>query len=97
MFPRFAMSEGLQTAGLFTFNAWALDGYQKVFWRDAHLWGKMDPATGAVELHTKKMDTHDGDVLDDITEAVILRGGEVYSIEAARMPTRSPVAATLRW
>jgi ABC-2 type transport system permease protein len=38
MFPRFAMSEGLQKAGLFTFNAWALDGYQKVFWRDAPLW-----------------------------------------------------------
>jgi ABC-2 type transport system permease protein len=38
MFPRFAMSEGLQTAGLFTFNAWALDGYQKVFWRDAPVW-----------------------------------------------------------
>jgi linearmycin/streptolysin S transport system permease protein len=38
MFPRFAMSEGLQKAGLFTFNAWALDGYQKVFWRDAPVW-----------------------------------------------------------
>jgi ABC-2 type transport system permease protein len=38
MFPRFAMSEGLRTAGLFTFNAWALDGYQKVFWRDAPAW-----------------------------------------------------------
>ena len=38
MFPRFAMSEGLRTAGLFTFNAWALDGYQKVFWRDAATW-----------------------------------------------------------
>jgi ABC-2 type transport system permease protein len=38
MFPRFAMSEGLQTAGLCTFNAWALDGYQKVFWRDAAVW-----------------------------------------------------------
>jgi ABC-2 type transport system permease protein len=38
MFPRFAMSEGLQRAGLFTFNAWALDGYQKVFWRDAPVW-----------------------------------------------------------
>jgi ABC-2 type transport system permease protein len=38
MFPRFLMSEGLQTAGLLTFNAWALDGYQKVFWRDAPVW-----------------------------------------------------------
>jgi ABC-2 type transport system permease protein len=38
MFPRFAMSETLQQVGLFTFNAWALDGYQKVFWRDAPVW-----------------------------------------------------------
>src|SRR5262249_28065096 len=38
MFPRFAMSDGMKTAGLFTFSAWALDGYQKVFWRDAPVW-----------------------------------------------------------
>jgi ABC-2 type transport system permease protein len=38
MFPRFLMSEDLQRIGLFTFNAWALDGYQKVFWRDAPVW-----------------------------------------------------------
>jgi ABC-2 type transport system permease protein len=37
MFPRFLMSEGMQKVGLFTFNAWALDGYIKVFWRDAPL------------------------------------------------------------
>jgi ABC-2 type transport system permease protein len=35
MFPRFLMSETMQQAGLVTFNAWALDGYVKVFWRDA--------------------------------------------------------------
>jgi len=38
MFPRFLMSEGLQKVGLLTFNAWALDGYLKVFWRNAPLW-----------------------------------------------------------
>lgn len=38
MIPRFLMSEELRTVGLFTFNAWALDGYQKVFWRDAPVW-----------------------------------------------------------
>lgn len=37
MFPRFLMSEGMQKIGLVTFNAWALDGYLKVFWRDAPL------------------------------------------------------------
>ena len=32
MFPRFLMPENLQAVGRFTFNAWALDGYRKVFW-----------------------------------------------------------------
>ncbi|MFN0052333.1 MAG: hypothetical protein ACKV0T_09075 [Planctomycetales bacterium] len=34
MVPRYVMSEALQRAGLITFNAWALDGYNKVFWRN---------------------------------------------------------------
>jgi ABC-2 type transport system permease protein len=38
MFPRFLMSEGMQKVGLVTFNAWALDGYLKVFWRNASVW-----------------------------------------------------------
>ena len=37
MFPRFLMSETMQTMGLATFNGWALDGYIKVFWRNASL------------------------------------------------------------
>jgi len=35
MFPRFMMSDTMQQMGLVTFNAWALDGYIKVFWREA--------------------------------------------------------------
>jgi ABC-2 type transport system permease protein len=35
MFPRFQMTDAMQRLGLLTFNAWALDGYIKVFWRDA--------------------------------------------------------------
>ena len=38
MFPRFLMSETMQKMGLVTFNAWALDGYLKVFWRNAPVW-----------------------------------------------------------
>jgi ABC-2 type transport system permease protein len=37
MFPRFLMSETMQQLGLLTFNAWALDGYIKVFWRNVPL------------------------------------------------------------
>ena len=41
MFPRYFMSEAMQKAGLFTINAWAIDGFTKVFWRDqpiSELW-----------------------------------------------------------
>ncbi len=41
MFPRYLMPEAMQKAGLLTINAWAIDGFTKVFWRDepvTHLW-----------------------------------------------------------
>lgn len=41
LFPRFLMPEKIQKIGLVTLNAWAIDGFQKVFWRDepvSHLW-----------------------------------------------------------
>lgn len=41
MFPRYLMPQSMQKAGLLTINAWAIDGFTKVFWRDlpvAALW-----------------------------------------------------------
>jgi ABC-2 type transport system permease protein len=41
MFPRYLMPQAIQNAGLLTINAWAIDGFTKVFWRDepvSHLW-----------------------------------------------------------
>jgi ABC-2 type transport system permease protein len=41
MFPRFLMPDAMQKAGLLTINAWAIDGFTKIFWRDepvSHLW-----------------------------------------------------------
>ena len=37
MVPRYLMSENIQRVGLLTFNAWALEGYNKVFWRELPL------------------------------------------------------------
>lgn len=37
MFPRYLLSENVQKIGLVTLNAWAIDGFTKVFWRDAPL------------------------------------------------------------
>jgi ABC-2 type transport system permease protein len=37
MVPRFLMPEAMQRAGLFTLNGWAIDGFNKVFWREEPL------------------------------------------------------------
>jgi len=37
MWPRFLMPEAMQKAGLVLFNAWALEGFTNVFWREAPL------------------------------------------------------------
>jgi hypothetical protein len=63
----------------------------------AHLWGMLDRKNGQVVQHATQQDTRDGDVLNDLTECVLARGGEVLMVQAARMPSRSPVAAILRW
>ena len=34
MIPRYIMSDAMRRFGRFTFNGWALDGYQKIFWYD---------------------------------------------------------------
>jgi hypothetical protein len=61
------------------------------------VWGRMDPASGELDLPAQRRSEQDDDVLDDVAEAVLARGGDVLSLEPARMPSKSPVAATLRW
>jgi ABC-2 type transport system permease protein len=34
MFPKSLMSDAMLKVGYFTFNSWAIEGYQKIFWRD---------------------------------------------------------------
>ncbi|MGA2727792.1 MAG: ABC transporter permease [Terracidiphilus sp.] len=53
MFPRYFMPPAMQKAGLLTINAWAIDGFTKVFWRDlpvSALWPQVTVllATGIV-------------------------------------------------
>jgi hypothetical protein len=65
--------------------------------RGEKLWGSMDRTTGAIQLQAKQSGSLDDDIMDDIAEAVILRGGDVYAFERSKMPTKSPIAAVLRW
>jgi len=51
MFPSFLMPESLQKIGRLTFNAWALEGYQKVFWYDAEI-TQLGPQIGVLLVFT---------------------------------------------
>jgi ABC-2 type transport system permease protein len=49
MFPRFLMPAWMKQVGLITFNAWAVDGYQKVFWYEQGplaLWPQLSVLAG---------------------------------------------------
>ncbi len=53
MFPRFLMPDWMKQLGLLTFNGWALDGYQKVFWFDRsvpELWPQLSVLAGLALL-----------------------------------------------
>ena len=38
MIPRYLLSDTVQKLGLVTLNAWAIDGFMKIFWRDEPVW-----------------------------------------------------------
>jgi len=92
-------SQGQGTDDLHAIAQAAVDGRvrQLLVAESAHLWGVLDRASGAIVRHSSQRDTHDDDLLDDLAECVLTRGGEVLLMPAARMPTASPVAALLRW
>ena len=50
MVPRYLLSENVQKLGLITLNAWAIDGFVKVFWREeplVNLWPQAAVLLGA--------------------------------------------------
>jgi hypothetical protein len=64
-----------------------------------HLWGRMDPDTGAFVLRPGQAETlpGDSDLIDDLCELTLVRGGHVLEVAPPRMPTDVAVAALLRY
>jgi len=61
---------------------------------NARVAGRLDPQSGAVDSGE---DGKPSDVLDDLAEQTLLRGGETIVLPAARMPLKRPAIAALRW
>lgn len=61
------------------------------------LFGRVDRTTGEVTLHAGQTGPQDDDVLDDLAEIVLARGGEVVVLPPGRMPDEAAAVATFRW
>jgi hypothetical protein len=62
-----------------------------------HVWGKLDRKTGELEVREKQLDTEDAELIDDLSETVLLRGGDVFEVPRTALPSSSPVAAIYRY
>jgi hypothetical protein len=64
---------------------------------DRHIWGYLDREFGAVEVLRQKHDATSDDLLDDIAELTLLKGGKVKVLPSDQMPNELPIAAIYRW
>lgn len=65
--------------------------------KDQMLYGRLDRGSGKVIRLKQKTDPIGDDVLCDLAQEVILRGGNAHVLPQTMMPTPSPVAALYRW
>lgn len=67
--------------------------------RDRLVWGTLDRDTGALEILQEGGEdpgNHAVDLLDELAELVILRGGKALVLSESRIPTRTGAAGVLR-
>lgn len=93
------LSKGFATDDLAAVAKAAVEGRIQILFiaKGVTLWGVLNRNSGEFELHERQEDGFDDDILDDIGEEVMRRRGQTFAVDLRRMPTKSPVAAVLRW
>ena len=61
-----------------------------------HVWGSFEPGSLTVTKHEERQ-PGDRDLLNVIAAFTLIRGGNVFVVDAAAMPSSDPVAAVLRF
>ena len=64
---------------------------------DKHIWGRFDRHSGIAEVFKEQSHGIGDDLLDDIAEVTILKGGKVTVLPSDRIPGQHAIAAVLRW
>lgn len=60
-----------------------------------NIFGKINKKTGQVLIHTTHLDHEDDDILDDLAQEVLARGGEVIVASRDQIPKRQAILAIL--
>lgn len=60
---------------------------------DRNLWGRINMFEGKVNLSKEGASQFNDDLLDDLAEVVLARGGKVLALKQVEMPTKSPLFA----
>lgn len=64
---------------------------------DRQIWGHLDRDTGAIQVVEQRHQSATDDLLDDIAELTINKGGGVTILPSIAMPRNKLIAAVLRW
>ena len=64
---------------------------------DRQVWGRFDRESGGVQILEQRSDATSDDLLDDIAELTILKGGKVTVLPTMQMPGNCRISAVLRW
>lgn len=63
---------------------------------NANLWGSFDSNPTHLRIHTQKISAREDDILDDLAELVLAKGGKVLTLPLSQMPHFEPAAAILK-
>jgi hypothetical protein len=61
-----------------------------------NIFGKLDRNTGGLSIHPADLDHEDDDLLDDLAQEVLARGGEVIVANREQIPKGRPILAILK-
>ncbi len=59
------------------------------------IFGKVDRKTGSLQIHPAHLDHEDDDILDDLAQEVLSKGGEVVVAARDEIPKGRPILAIL--
>lgn len=62
---------------------------------DLRIFGKFDRRNGVLSIYSRDLDHEDDDILDDLAQEVLRRGGDVVVVDHASMPRRLPALAVV--